>query len=144
MFKSITPERAGISSKKVLDYLKALDEYRLGTHAFLLARGDEIFSETYYAPYDKDCKHRMYSVSKSITAIAVGFAIDDGLFSLDDRVIDYFPEYDNDGIDEFRRQTTIRDLLTMRSSVTNYIEDWWGKPDRLASSFTTLRFLMPR
>ena len=33
-----------------------------------------------------------FSVSKSFTGVAAGFAVEEGLFTLDDRVIDYFPD----------------------------------------------------
>ena len=137
MFRTITPESAGISSRRVLEYIRTLDEYRLVTHGIIFSRGQDIFAEAYYAPYDQNTKHRMYSVSKSITAIAVGFAIDDGLFTLDTPVMDFFPEYDGAHIDTARRCATVRDLLTMRSPIASYDEDWWGKPDRLASYFRT-------
>ena len=37
MFDSITPEKAGISSKNVLKFLKVLDKYNFCTHSFIMA-----------------------------------------------------------------------------------------------------------
>ena len=92
-FKKTTPEEAGISSKKVLDFLKTLDACGFSTHSILMARGEKLFAEVYYAPFDKDFKHRMYSVSKSFVSAAVGIAADEGLLSLDDPFIQFFPEF---------------------------------------------------
>ena len=88
-FKKTTPEEAGISSKAVLSFLKTLDACGFSTHSIVMARGDKLFTELYYAPFHKDFKHRMYSVSKSFVSIAVGMAIDDGLLSLDDKFMKY-------------------------------------------------------
>ena len=91
MFKNVSPEQVGISSKKVLEYIKTLDSYKLKTHSIIFARGDKIFAECYYKPFHKDFKHRMYSISKSFVAIAVGLAEQEGLLSLDDTLASFFP-----------------------------------------------------
>ena len=130
MFQTITPEQAGISSAKVLEFIKALDDHELNTHSIIMARGNDIFAEAYYAPFDADFKHRMYSVSKSFIAIAVGLAEQEGLLSLDDKFMKYFPEYRNANVDAKYEETTIRDMLTMRSCMGKPL-DWWGYEDRV-------------
>lgn len=37
-----------------------------------MAKGDYIFAETYYKPFQENTLHRMYSFSKSFVTIAVG------------------------------------------------------------------------
>lgn len=135
MFKTISPEKAGIPSSKVLEFIKVLEQYKLNTHSILMARGNHIFAETYYAPIDADFRHRMYSVSKSFVAIAVGLAEQEGLLSLEDKFIKYFPEYRNEKTDDLFEETTIRDLLTMRSCIAEKNPDWWGKEDRAKAYF---------
>ena len=93
-FRKTTPEEAGISSKTVLSFLKTLDSCGFSTHSILMARGDKLFTEVYYAPFHKDFKHRMYSVSKTFVSMAIGMAIDDGLLSLDDKFISFFPAFE--------------------------------------------------
>ena len=129
-FKKTTPEEAGISSKTVLSFLKTLDSCGFSTHSILMARGDKLFTEVYYAPFHKDFKHRMYSVSKSFVSIAVGMAIDDGLLSLDDKFIKFFPAF-ADKADEWMKEATIRDLLRMETSMKRGI-NWFytGTNDR--------------
>ena len=134
MFRTISPEKAGISSGKVLEFIKALDEHGLNTHSILMARGNDILAEAYYAPFDAEFKHRMYSISKSFTAIAVGLAEQEGLLSFDDKFMKYFPEYRNSNVDDRYEETTIKDLLTMRSCMAK-IPDWWGKEDRVKAYF---------
>ena len=92
IFKTITPEQAGISSRYVEKFLKKLDGSGLATHAVLLMRGSDIFCEAYWAPFHKDFLHRMYSVTKSYVSLAIGCLEEEGAINLDDR-ISYFLEY---------------------------------------------------
>lgn len=138
MFKTITPEQAGISSEKVLGFFKRYDAYNSFSHSVIMAKGDNIFAECYYAPFDKDFKHRMYSTSKSFVGVAIGLCEEDGLLSLDDKLIDYFPEYipDVNKLDPKMKEQTIRDMLTMSTSIQENI--YWftsGTQDRAAEYF---------
>lgn len=138
MFTKATPESVGIPSEKVLDFVRALDEAGLATHDLILARGNQIFAEGYWAPFTADFKHRQYSVSKSFISIAVGFMIQDGKLHLDDKLVDFFPEYveGNPAVNQHLRDTTVHDLLTMQTCHTDtpqWIEG--GVTDRLALYF---------
>jgi CubicO group peptidase (beta-lactamase class C family) len=106
----ITPEQAGISSRHVLNFYKELEARHLSTHAVILSRGDGVFSECYYAPFHKDFLHRMYSTSKSFVSVAVGFCEQEGLLSLDDPLIKFFPEHKNK---PYPHATSIRNMLQM-------------------------------
>ena len=134
--KYCTPERAGISSSDVLKFYKHLDAYNLSTHSVILARGNDIFSECYYAPFHKDFKHRMYSVTKTFVSIAVGFCEQDGLISLEDPMVKYFPEYINEKTNDKMMKTTIREMLKMETSHENNV-NWFysGTKDRVETYF---------
>ena len=143
MFDVVSPESVGISSEKVLSFFQNLEHYNLNTHSIIMARGDRIFAEAYYAPFRMETKHRMYSISKSFTAIAVGLAEQDGLISLDDKFMKYFQEYRNEQVDALYEETTIRDLLTMRSCIAKKVFDYWGKPDRAKGYFDLISNQIP-
>ena len=148
-FEYVTPEQAGISSAKVLKFIKTLEKYNMCTHSFIMARGNKIFAEGYYAPFHKDFKHRMYSISKSFVAIAVGLAVEDGLLSLDDKMVKFFPEYANEHTNELLENMTIREMLTMetckgkhtdwfRSGTKDRCEVYFREPaDRVSGTFFT-------
>lgn len=128
----ISPEKAGISSEDVLGFYRTLEENHLNTHGLILARGNNIFAEAYYAPFHKDFKHRMYSVSKSYVSAAIGLLIEDGKLKLSDRFVDFFPEYvDPDTCDPLLAEMTIRDALRMETCHQGVI-DWFhtGTDDR--------------
>ncbi len=120
--KTATPEVMGISSQDILDYVNLLEEYQLATHDIIIARGDSIVYEQYWAPFHRNFLHRQYSVSKSVVSIAVGFAWQDGLFSLDDPISKYFPnELKNT---EHTFPQTIRNMLTMENEAAG--RGWFG------------------
>ena len=61
-----------------------------------------------------ECRRNLYSASKSFTACAVGFAVQEGRIALDEPLVEAFagdlPESPCDHL----RKATVRDLLTMR------------------------------
>lgn len=138
--KKVTPESQGICSKDVLDFLKTFDEYGLYTHSVLMAKGDNVITETYYKPFDKNTLLRQYSVSKSFVSMAVGLALTEKLLSLEDKIIDYFPEYINSNVDEFYRRCTIKDMLKMSSNIGTNVY-WWGKFDTRTGAYYSQRSL---
>ncbi|MBQ8341897.1 MAG: serine hydrolase [Clostridia bacterium] len=129
-----TPEQAGLASRHLIDFFHRLESRNLSTHSVLMARGDDIFCECYYKPFHKDFKHRMYSVSKSFVSVAVGFCLQDGLLSLDDPMLKYFPEYAADGAPN----ATLREMLQMESAVEGHLKSWFRtvKDDRVPCYFT--------
>lgn len=112
----VSPEKAGISSKQVLKFVQSLENRNLSTHNVILARGEDVFFEHYWPPFDKSFGHRMYSVSKSIVSIAVGFCEQDGLLCLDDKISKYFPEEAKRATDENLKNQTIRHMLMMATA----------------------------
>ena len=71
--------------------------------------------EESYARLDKPTRLHAYSVSKSVTSIGVGLAVQEGLLRLDDPVLRFYPEYDPAELAPNLRRMTVRDLLMMRS-----------------------------
>ncbi|MBO5312670.1 MAG: serine hydrolase [Clostridia bacterium] len=125
MFKTVTPESVGISSKNVRKFVNALEKRQMHMHSVILCRGYNIFGEFYWAPFKEDFCHRMYSQTKSFVSIAIGFLLDDGKLSLDDKIADYFPEKIHTPLHESLKKQTVRHMLTM--STIGYGESWFGK-----------------
>lgn len=129
-FQTITPEAAGIPSTAVAAFIDLLEDKKLPMHSVLLLKGDAIIAEAYWKPFDTDFRHRMYSTSKSFVSVAIGVLVGDGALSLDDNVVDFFPEYKERfaPIHPYLEMTTVRDLLKMTScfNAPNYVtyDDW--------------------
>ena len=124
-----SPESVGIPSQAILNFLQRIDSERINMHGFSLVRHNNIAAEGYWAPWSVDRKHRMYSVSKSFVSLAVGMMVDEGKLSLDDRVVDYFPDKLPEKLHPWLAASTVRDLLTMstahsRTSYTRDDPDW--------------------
>lgn len=120
-----TPESLGIPSQAILNFLQRIDAERINMHGFLLVRHNQIAAEGYWAPWSADRKHRMYSITKSFVALAVGMMIDEGRLSLDDRVAEYFPDKLPANLHPWLATSTVRDLLMMATahSSTSYTRD---------------------
>jgi CubicO group peptidase (beta-lactamase class C family) len=114
-FKRALPEDVGISSGSILNILKELEKKEVPMHSILIMKDDRLVFEKYYAPYTKDTLHRMFSISKSFTALAIFLMADEGKLSLDDKICDFFPEYVNEDTHEYIRMMTLRNLLEMRT-----------------------------
>lgn len=63
--------------------------------------------------WDEECRRNIYSASKSFTSCAVGFALQEGLLSLEEKLTDAFAQDLPDQISENLKKATVRDLLTM-------------------------------
>lgn len=112
-FERITPEQAGISSKDVLKFIEKFKENGNEMHSIMLLRHGKIFAETWYKPYNKDSKHIMFSFTKSLTSTAVGFARQEGLMDIDEKLVDIFPDKLPENPSENLKKCRVRDLLTM-------------------------------
>ncbi len=107
------PEKLGISNKSIEDYIKKLEDAELATHDIIIMRHGKVIYENYWAPFHENFLHRMYSVTKSFVALAVGFLLQDGKISLDDKIVDILPKDITEGAHEKMQQQTIRNMLMM-------------------------------
>lgn len=112
-FKMSSPEKQGIDSKGILNFIKDMEKQELELHSFMMIRNGHKVSSCWWSPYKEDEPHMLFSLSKSFTSTAVGLAIEEGLFTLDDHVLSYFTEDVPEEISENLKAMTVRDLLTM-------------------------------
>ena len=91
-FKDVTPESAGISSKGILNFLDRMEESQIELHSFMVIRHGQCAAKGWWKPYDEKFRHPLYSFSKSLTATAIGFAEQEGILSLDEKIVDIFPD----------------------------------------------------
>lgn len=132
-----------VSSEKIYKFYKDLEACGAENHALLIMKGSEIVYEEYAYPYSADMPHTLFSVTKSIVSTAAGFAISEGLFSLDSKIIELFPEYKACKSDEWQN-VTVRSVLTMQSGkefsftqdmTGNYVEMFMKAPFRKKKGF---------
>ena len=108
-----TPEAEGVSSEAISAFLDSVGKSKHEFHSFMLLRHGKVIAEGWWNPYRPDLRHTLYSLSKSFTATAVGFARAEGKLSLTDKVISFFPAELPDTLSANQKQLTAKDLLTM-------------------------------
>jgi len=140
MFEKITPEEAGVSSAHVAEFISALNRRSMPMHSVLMMKGDKLFAEYYWAPFNKDTIHRMYSQTKSYTSVAIGLLAEEGKIDLDRPMSEYFPDRIDKELPEFLRLQTVREMLTM--TTVGEAANWFAhteEPDRTHMYFTLNR-----
>ena len=109
------PEDHGVSSASVLAFLDDVRSEGFELHSFMLWRREHVVAEGWWAPYRADRIHMMHSLTKSVTACAVGLAVADRKFHVDDKVVSFFPEHLPATVSDNLAAMTVEDLLTMRT-----------------------------
>lgn len=102
-------------------------------NSLLVFRDGKLVLEEYFNGFDSGQLHQLQSVTKSITSLLIGIAIDKGYIdSADDKVVFYFDDYK---YAKGWETVTIRHLLTMSSGV-EWIKDDpdspWDKDESIA------------
>ena len=119
-----TPESLGIPSGAITEFLDEITDRRICMHGFLLLRHGKVAAEGYWPPFDENRRHRVYSISKSFTSIAIGMMIDEGRITLDSKIVDFFPEYLPENPHRFLMEATVRDLLMMATCHKHTTYNW--------------------
>jgi CubicO group peptidase (beta-lactamase class C family) len=111
--KRTSPERQGVASSALLAFVQAAENQIHDLHSFMLLRHGSVIAEGWWSPYKPEYPHMMFSVSKSFTSTAVGLAVSEGRFSLDDPVVSFFPKEAPDDMRDHLAAMRVRHLLTM-------------------------------
>jgi CubicO group peptidase (beta-lactamase class C family) len=136
-----SPEAEGIASSAILDFVAAAEQKIDALHSFMLLRHGKVVAEGWWAPYRKDDPHVLFSLSKSFTSTGVGLAIAEGKLTLDDRVLDAFPEFAPAEPSANLEALRVRDLLTM--STGHHAEAIAGFPFGSEESLPRLFLALP-
>lgn len=131
------PEQTGISSDCIMQLIRRLEQKQIPMHSLLLMHHDKLICECYYAPCSVNTLHRMFSITKSFTSIAIGLLADEGKLSLEDRIINYFPEKVPANVHPYIADMTIRDMLMMRTCHEKTTYKLNLETDWVESFFTT-------
>jgi CubicO group peptidase (beta-lactamase class C family) len=113
-----TPEAQGIASTAILAFIEEAEQSLDALHSIMLLRHGHVVAEGWWAPYAPERPHMLFSLSKSFTSTAVGMAAAEGLLSLDDPVLPYFPEEAPAKPSKRLAAMKIRHLLSMSTGHT--------------------------
>lgn len=135
------PHMRGTNPAIILSVLDEIERENIELHSLLIWQDGALITDAYWAPFSAARPHMMHSVTKSFTSVAVGLAVSDGLLSVDDQVISFFPEHMHQEPDDNLKDMRVRHLLTMTSGhgrgisggswrrlKTSWIEDFLKQP----------------
>jgi CubicO group peptidase (beta-lactamase class C family) len=110
-----TPAEQGLDPTLVAElYLDAADLERL--YGLLVVKNGYLVAEKYFNEGSVEQKARIQSATKSVTSALVGIALDRGcLSSVEQKMLDSFPEVAGQITDPRKEQITIREMLQMRA-----------------------------
>jgi CubicO group peptidase (beta-lactamase class C family) len=116
-----TPGAQGLRSDLLIDLVNRIRRGEYGAvTSLLIARHEKLVLEEYFDGWTADRTHTTQSVSKSVTSLLAGMAVDRGLLSIDAPVTSFFPEYAPiANLDDRKRAMTVRHLLMMQTGL-----DW--------------------
>ena len=132
-----SPDNVGLDGARLCGIAARLKETEANVHAVVIARHGKLVFEQYFSGHDEPwgegggqrdfdatSRHDMRSVSKSVTSLLVGIAIDRKLIAgADEPVVKFFPDYaalKSPGWDSI----TLRHLLTMSTTSSPSSRSW--------------------
>ena len=94
----------------------------------MVIRHGQCAAKGWWKPYDEKFRHPLYSFSKSLTATAIGFAEQEGILSLDEKIVDIFPDLLPENPSENLKKITLHHLLIMgcghETEIMDNSENW--------------------
>jgi len=116
-FPRSVPEKFGISSKRIYSLLCDLEaERRSCVHSLIILAGGEVIAECSRDGYDVSVAHLSHSMSKTVSGMAIGFLVDDGLLDVNTPIAKLLPEYEYK--DKRFASITLHQVLSMTSGVS--------------------------
>ena len=134
----MTPSNVGVDPKKILNIINTLDE--CNCHSLMILKNEKVICEGWWKPYHPSYNHVMFSLSKSFVAVAICFAVQEGLLSFDDFLIDFFTRKKPEKLKEYfpfkpcenMEKVQIKHLLMMGlGHETSSDPDWFLSDDWL-------------
>ena len=109
-------------------------------HSILVVRSGRIVFEHYYRGWGPNHYHNLFSATKSIISALIGIALREGsLQTLDQCLLDFFPEAESRARDPHAPAITLRHLLTMSSGY-----DYPKEPSKLLDDSETITKMLAR
>ncbi|MFN2282438.1 MAG: serine hydrolase domain-containing protein [Anaerolineales bacterium] len=110
-----TPEEQGLDPNLVAELYNNAEQLPT-VYSLLVFKNGYLIAEDYFNGGSPDRQSKVQSVTKSITSALVGIAIEEGcLTGVDQKMMDFFPEYADQVTDPRKFDITIQQMLQMRA-----------------------------
>jgi CubicO group peptidase (beta-lactamase class C family) len=110
-----TPESQGVASAAIAALVEGANRLDFAFHSLMVLRHGKVIAEGWWAPYTAEEPHMMFSVSKSVTATAIGLLVAEGRANLDEEITAVFPNVASDQDKANMAGVKVRHLLAMAS-----------------------------
>lgn len=107
------------ASESILKFLAAVRSSGHELHSVMIAQHGQTLAQGWWAPYRPDAVHLLYSLTKSFTSTAVGFAVGEGLLRVSDSVTRFFPQDLPPTVSKNLAALRVEHLLTMSAGHEN-------------------------
>ncbi|NFM15858.1 serine hydrolase [Clostridium sporogenes] len=134
------PKVLKMDSEKLLELEPVIKSQYSNINGIVVVKNGYIAYEKYFNGYGANDTHHVASVTKSIISALIGIAIEEGYIkSVDQKVLDFFPEYipNDDGI---KKEITIGHLLTMTAPYP--FEDWHEPLDKMCMQCDWVKYTL--
>lgn len=129
-WKERKPEVVGMDNEKVTAMIDEIDRSGLDYDGLVVVHKGVIVAEEYYFIYRESTRHETYSVTKSVISALVGIALQQGcITSIDDLVLEYFPDREFLNMNAEKELLTIKDFLTMSSGLAYDPDEMYDSAD---------------
>ena len=133
------PEKEGVSSSSIMDFINAANHSKNEFHSFVYLRHGKVIAQGWWNPYNPTTRQTLYSTSKSFTAAAVGFTLEEKKLKLTDKVISFFPDLVPNPVPAHLADLTVKDVLIMSDGMdpdptpkviadTNWVRAFFNTP----------------
>lgn len=123
-WESSTPTELGLNESMIATALTEAGNKGF-INSMLIIRNGKIAAEKYYNGGNVSSYQTVRSVSKSFLSALVGIAVNKGILRLDQKMIDFFPEYKSSVTDPRIKDITIEHLITMKSGIKGDVESYF-------------------
>jgi CubicO group peptidase (beta-lactamase class C family) len=132
-WQSASPESQGVSSARLADALDWVADHQAAIHSLTVVRHGRLVLDACFNGYTAGTPHELGAITQSVLGTLTGVALAQGqLKSLDQKVLDFFPEQGAERADARRGQLSLRDLLTQQSGIS-----WVTQPTEVSLSDMT-------
>jgi CubicO group peptidase (beta-lactamase class C family) len=135
-----TPAEQGLDPKIVSKAYREVGDIKT-IYSLLIVKNGYLVAEKYFHGEQIDLPNNVASVTKGYVSALVGIALAEGyLTSLDQKMMDFFPEYASSGLDPKKYKITIRQLLQMRAGYPfDSTDEYYSQ---LGRSWNYMRFVI--
>ena len=137
--KNEYPENYGFDSEILSQLIKGIKDEELNVNSVLIQRNNTTVLDANFYPQKAEYLHDVASITKSITSLLVGIAIDKGyITNVDNKVYDFFPEKASLFDTDYKKEITIEHLLTMTSGICSDFSQGENMRENIKSSDSPL------